>query len=83
MFGSLDYEKSMEFPADAPYANTYRKTSVTVSDVSINLGLQATFFVNKEKKQKMIIGATLDNETNLGAKRIDRVFIQYQSYQDT
>ncbi|MBN1989129.1 MAG: hypothetical protein JW783_07035 [Bacteroidales bacterium] len=83
LFGSMDYEKSMQFPANVPYASTYRKTSVTVSDVSLNFGVQASFFVNKEKKQKMIIGATLDNETNLGAKRIDRVFIQYQTYQDT
>ncbi|MHC1703995.1 MAG: hypothetical protein AB9846_08805 [Tenuifilaceae bacterium] len=69
-FGSLNYTNEVVFPINQPnYANTIVKNSIVVKDLAFSFGAQYTAYLNKKDKTYLIFGATLDNETEINAKR--------------
>lgn len=69
-FGSLDYTNEVVFPSNKTnYANTIEKNSTVIRDVAFSFGAQYTAFINKQEKTCLIFGATIDNETNIKAKK--------------
>jgi hypothetical protein len=75
LFGSLEYTTNVVFPDYSTQINTKYLNSVMVRDVVFSLGAQYTFFFGNEKSYKVVAGATLDNETAIGAQNI--VFISF------
>ena len=69
-FGSLDYTNRIEYPKDKKnYFNTIEKNSVAISDLAMSFGAQYTVYVNKKENTFFTIGATLENESKIKAKR--------------
>jgi hypothetical protein len=83
LFGSLEYSSEIVFPEYSSYIATKYLNTVMVRDVVFSLGAQYTFFFGDEKNYKVVAGATLDNETSIGAQNI--VYISYPvgSFADT
>ncbi|NVO11367.1 MAG: hypothetical protein HXX16_15505 [Bacteroidales bacterium] len=70
-FGSLDYINEIVYPADKQsyYANFKERNSIVIGDVALSIGAQYTLFINKQDNNYFQFGATLDNESNIRAKR--------------
>jgi len=69
-FGSLDYTNEVVFPNNqSAYFNTIEKNSIVIKDIALSFGAQYTAYVNKMENTFFTFGATIDNETNIKAKR--------------
>jgi len=83
-FGSLNYTNSVVFPSNASkYYNTNEKNSIVVSDIAFRFGAQYTKYFNTEKTTYLIVGASIDNETKIRAKRKYLAEWYYSSNSDT
>ncbi|HCT30379.1 MAG TPA: hypothetical protein DIW31_06525 [Bacteroidales bacterium] len=83
-FGSLNYENKTIFPSSRPeYANTVETRNIAIHDIAFSFGSQYNYFINKEKKTFITLGVTLDNETNIRAKRIYYAKQVYDNFSDT
>jgi hypothetical protein len=82
-FGSIEHSTSVIFPEDKPYNNLNRLNTSMVRDMGFSFGAQYAFSFGSEKKYKVVLGATLDNETAIGTQEI--LFVSYQvgNYRDT
>lgn len=74
-FGSLEHSVDVVFPDDTPYGTVNKLNSIVVCDIGLSFGAQWAFHLGAEKQLRVVLGATLDNETKLGAQNI-----QYISY---
>lgn len=84
LFGSLDYTNEIVYPEDKTnYANTVEKSSVIVKDIAFSSGAQYTAYINKVDNTYLVFGITVDNETNIRAKR--KYFAEWKmsGYADT
>lgn len=75
-FGSLEHSLDVVFPDETPYSNVSKLNSIVVRDLGLSFGAQWAFHLGSEKQFRMVLGATLDNETKIGAKHVQ--FISYQ-----
>jgi hypothetical protein len=75
LFGSLEYTMETIFPDYAPYTSTKKLNSVIVRDIAFSIGAQYQFYFGTDENYKVTLGATLDNETSIGAQNI--VFVSY------
>ena len=69
-FGAIEYTTETIFPSQTPYKNFKRLNSVVVRDVALSFGAQYSFAFGSEKSYKVVVGATLDNETSIGAQNV-------------
>ncbi len=85
IFGSIDYKNELIFPPSAPsgYYNLSETKNIIVSDVAFSFGMQYTAIFSKENNTSLTLGATLDNETKINAKRKTLSLIDYSSFTDT
>lgn len=80
--GSMEHTKTIEFPEYATtYVGTHELNSIVVRDFAFSFGIQYSLLLGKEKDYKIILGATLDNETSLKANHVR--FITPLGYSDT
>jgi len=69
-FGAIEHTTETIFPADTPYQTFRRQNSIVVRDIALSLGAQYEFAFGSEKSYKVVVGATLDNETSIGAQKV-------------
>ncbi len=68
--GALEHRRIIDFPANKPYDGTEELNSFVVRDVAFSFGAQYSLYFGEEKEYRLVVGATLDNETSLKAKHI-------------
>ena len=69
-FGAIEHTTEILFPASTPYNSFKRLNSIVVRDVAFSFGAQYAFAFGNEKSYKVVLGATLDNETSIGAQNV-------------
>ncbi len=67
MFGYLDYQNTVDFPADAMIASTTVENRLTLGDMMYNLGVQ--YYTTFNEKYFLTVGAIFDNESKLKTSR--------------
>lgn len=77
LFGGLEHNSEVVFPENSNCINIRKINSVVARDIAFSFGVQHASFFGAEKQFKLVVGATLDNETAIGARRIE--LIQYSS----
>ncbi len=75
LFGSLEYSMETIFPSYTPYNPTKKLNSVVVRDIAFSMGAQYQMLFGADNSYKVTLGATIDNETSIGAQNV--VFISY------
>jgi hypothetical protein len=83
LFGGLEYNSEVVFPDYSQYASIQKINSVMVRDIAFSFGVQNTHFFGSEKQYKLVLGATLDNETAIGAQRIEYITFTSGGSNDT
>jgi len=69
LFGALDYNTDVVYPSGVPYLSTYRRNSIIVRSLAFSFGAQYDLLFGENKDFRLVLGATLDNETGIKAKR--------------
>ena len=75
LFGAMEYSSEIIFPEYAPYNSTKKLNSVVVRDIVYSAGAQYALVFGTNKNIRLVLGATVDNETAIGAQNI--TFISY------
>jgi hypothetical protein len=83
LFGGLEYNNEIIFPNYSQYANIQKISSIVVRDIVFSFGAQYALDFGTEKEYRLVLGATLDNETSIGAKRIEHISYQSAGTNDT
>ena len=83
LFGSLDYSSENVFPENTPYISTSVLNSVVVRDIAFSFGAQYSFAFGKSKEYTVTLGATVDNETSIGAQNITFISYPFGTFADT
>lgn len=69
--GAMEHTTTTEFPEYATaYVGVKELNSVVIRDFAFSFGIQYSLLLGKEKDYKIVLGATLDNETSLKANHI-------------
>lgn len=82
-FGSLEHTTDVLFPTETAYNDIRRVNSVVVRDIALSFGAQYTQYFGEENDFKLVLGATLDNETSIGAQSISVVSYPHLGASDT
>ena len=83
LFGSLDYSSEIVFPDNTPYVTTKKLNTVVVRDIAFSFGAQYALTFGKSNEYKITMGATVDNETSIGAQNITFISYPFGSFADT
>jgi hypothetical protein len=78
LFGALEHSTEVVFPDYTPYSSVRRLNSIVVRDMAFSFGAQYSLQFGKEKSYKLVVGATLDNETAIGVQNV--AFISYPTF---
>lgn len=82
LFGSLEYNTDVLFPSTSLYLSTLNTSSIVVRGIAFSFGAQYEAFFGEDKDFRLVLGATLDNETAVGAKRATTVTLQQGGYSE-
>jgi len=82
LFGSLEYNTQVLFPSTSSYLSTLSTNGIVVRGIAFSFGAQYEGYFGNNKDFRLVLGATLDNETAIGAKRATTVTLEQGAYSE-